>query len=50
MTIQEALKRLIGNQSIQDPVSTLTPLVEPVLDDPVQATTPVNADNLSAAR
>lgn len=51
MTIQKALEHLIGNQTTQAPVPTPTPLiVELVLDEPVQGTTPVNADNLSVAR
>lgn len=49
--MQETLQCPVANQTTQVPVPTpATPVIEPILDEPVQGTTPVNANNLSAAR
>lgn len=48
---QEALQHLAGNQSTQAPVSNpAPPVAEPVPYEPIQGTTPFNADNLPTAK
>lgn len=51
LAIQGVIERLARNQATQPPVSTpIPPVVEPVVDEAAQGTTPANADNSSTAK
>lgn len=51
IAIHETIKRLAGNQTAQTPISkSAPPVIEPVIDEPVQGVTPTNVDSLSTAR
>lgn len=51
LAIQGAIERLAGNQVTQPPVSTpVPPVMEPVVDEAAQGTTPANADISSAMK
>lgn len=51
MAIDEALERFVGNQTTQASMSKeAPPIVEPIIDGPVQSVTPTNVDNLLVAK